>query len=181
MVLRELGKCLFKFDPLDMRKVVDAANKEKPGTFPDPLNLQACADSKELSWWHGKVKRVYLAPMVQYSNLVGFYSRYVDGPCGTDQVSHSNVIRDREAFITSFMGVMELAKNGHLTGIASSACGMSYVWLCMCWLPSSLTNCLFLFCRSKSMMAWLSSVVCPVLHVGAVPSSWCSKALPKPA
>ncbi len=98
--------------------MVDAANKDSPGTFPNPCNLAECIEIKELAWWQGKVKRLYMHPQVQYENLTKFYADYIDGPYGYDTETQTHVVmeKDRAAFQACFLGVLKLAQRGHLTG-----------------------------------------------------------------
>jgi hypothetical protein len=133
---------MFIWNMEDVKVAVERARQGKEGKvkFPAHFSLIQCIEAMPFSFWQGKVRRIYIDPDPQYTNLLKWYADWVEGPKGRDDTTQSRVIRNMKAFNISFVGVLYLAKMGHLTGTCTLALSCSSM-LFVCIVHASCFTC----------------------------------------
>jgi hypothetical protein len=130
----------------NMEDIGSAVDRARQGTlaskFPAHFTLFQCIEAMPFSYWQGKVRRIYIEAEPMYTNLLKWYAEWVEGPKGIDITTHSRFIRNIKTFNISFLGVVYLAKMGHLTGTCGAfMCACSSCCVLHCLMVHTLCMC----------------------------------------
>ena len=110
-IINEVSQCFFKFNSADM--AIHRTQLRKKGM--SEAQVAEFVDSKRLGYFHGKARRIYLAPDGISANMDAFELKYRDTAAGIDPVTQQDVLLP-DFWATSFPNIRSAALRGWLSG-----------------------------------------------------------------